>query len=334
MNIIFEKDEVKGYPSLDKLLRNIFGKTIEIPEQKRQILNTRGGVVSFDVSAGEKIIIKTPSVHDFQEGLRIIVAEIIGLSLLRECSMCVVPKVHGVIADEEKQTSSLVLEYIQPAEGYKGKRGWEEAGRRLAFLHTFRGAKKTSTQFDFLSQTLHMYNNLTYGFIHDNYIGASFQKNPPKISWIDFFVEARLQVQLEMARRSNNLDREGFRIIEKLITRLNRLLIEPSGPSILHGDLWSGNIFISKKEEPVLIDPATYIGHSEVDLAMTELFGKLPKQFYDAYNEIHPIDKEYEKRKDIYNLYHLLNHLNLFGKQYLSQIYALLDRLSEDKMFK
>ncbi len=334
MNIVFEKDEVKGYTSLDHLLRNVFGRAIVISERKRQILNTRGGVVSFEVSAGEKIIIKTPSVNDFQEGLRMIIAEIIGLSLLRECSMCVIPKVHGVIADEERQTSSLVLEYIQPAENYKGKRGWEEAGRRLAFLHTFRGAKNATMQFNFLSQTLHMYNNLTYGFINDNYIGANLQKNPPKISWIDFFVEARLQAQLDMARRLENLDREGFRIIEKIISRLNRLLVEPNGPSILHGDLWSGNIFISQKEEPVLIDPASYIGHSEVDLAMTELFGKLPKQFYDAYNEIHPIDKGYQKRKDIYNLYHLLNHLNLFGKQYLSQIYALLDGLSEDKMFK
>ena len=101
-------------------------------------------------------------------------------------------------------------------------------------------------------------------------------------------------------------------------------MIEPKFPSLLHGDLWSGNAMPDRKGKPMLIDPAVYVGHHEADLAMTELFGGFPSTFYNAYYEIIPKESGYEDRRDIYNLYHLLNHLNLFGKSYLASVRRIL----------
>jgi fructosamine-3-kinase len=114
--------------------------------------------------------------------------------------------------------------------------------------------------------------------------------------------------------------------MERLIEMLPQLIIEPAGPSLLHGDLWSGNLMTGFSGEPVLIDPAVYHGHREADLAMTELFGGFDRRFYAAYAEAFPLDPGYEERRDIYNLYHLLNHLNLFGRSYEAQVSAILHR--------
>ena len=94
----------------------------------------------------------------------------------------------------------------------------------------------------------------------------------------------------------------------------------------MHGDLWSGNYFSDQHQVPCIFDPATYFGLRETDLAMTELFGRLPQKFYDAYQEAFPLNPGYDERKDLYNLYHLLNHLNLFGSSYLASIEKLVKR--------
>ena len=113
--------------------------------------------------------------------------------------------------------------------------------------------------------------------------------------------------------------------IDRLLETLDCILVEPDYPSLLHGDLWSGNVIAGNDGKAWLIDPAVYVGHAEADLAMTELFGGFPRIFYDAYNEAVPIQPDYSRRRDLYNLYHLLNHLNLFGQTYLPSVKRIIE---------
>ena len=165
-----------------------------------------------------------------------------------------------------------------------------------------------------------------YGFLHDNYIGASVQINTPKDSWIDFFRECRLKPQFRMAEKA--FDSRATKDILKLMDRLDDLLIEPEHPSLLHGDMWGGNHLIDRNGEPVLIDPAAYVGHSEADLAMTEMFSPFPRAFYDGYYEVLPMKNGYSDRRDIYNLYHTLNHYNIFGGSYLMSALRIIRRFT------
>ena len=161
--------------------------------------------------------------------------------------------------------------------------------------------------------SLHRQTGPRFGWHRDNYIGRSPQLNAWRDDWGEFFRECRLRPQFERA----GLKAEFFEPLLK-----NHL----PQPSLLHGDLWSGNAGFTP-EGPVIFDPAVYYGDREADLAMTELFGGFPPEFYDAYHAAHPLDRGYEKRKHLYNLYHLLNHLNLFGSGYLGQVEATLSLL-------
>ena len=165
---------------------------------------------------------------------------------------------------------------------------------------------------------LHCQNGSRFGWHRDNYIGLMPQLNAWHDSWPEFFQECRIKPQLEWARQ------KGF----PLPAIDARPLLEgyDPEPSLLHGDLWSGNAGFTS-DGPVLFDPAVYYGDREADLAMTELFGGFPREFYRAYDEAYPLDREYEKRKHLYNLYHLLNHLNIFGGAYLGQVRATLGLL-------
>jgi len=154
-----------------------------------------------------------------------------------------------------------------------------------------------------------------FGWARDNYIGATPQQNRWCDGWAEFWHARRLQPQLELARR------KGFDLPG--IDARPLLQNHKPQPSLLHGDLWSGNAGFTA-QGPVVFDPAVYCGDREVDLAMTELFGGFPREFYRAYNEAFPLGAGYEKRKHLYNLYHLLNHLNLFGGGYLEQVKATL----------
>ena len=151
-----------------------------------------------------------------------------------------------------------------------------------------------------------------FGWRRDNYIGLAAQKNAWRDDWGEFFLECRLRPQASKA----GLALPSLKLLEGH---------EPE-PSLLHGDLWSGNAGFTS-EGPVVFDPAVYYGDREADLAMTELFGGFPREFYAAYNEAFPLPEGYERRKHLYNLYHLLNHLNLFGSGYLGQVKATLSLL-------
>ena len=165
---------------------------------------------------------------------------------------------------------------------------------------------------------LHRQTGPRFGWHRDNYIGLSPQHNGWRDDWMEFWITRRLEPQISWAREKGfDVSMPPMRLLEK----------QKPQPSLLHGDLWSGNAgFI--EEGPVVFDPAAYYGDRETDLAMTELFGGFPQAFYRAYHEAFPLDPGYQKRKHLYNLYHLLNHLNIFGGGYLSQVKATLGLLA------
>lgn len=167
----------------------------------------------------------------------------------------------------------------------------------------------------------------SFGWHRDNTIGATPQINTPTSDWISFWHDHRLGYQLRLAQRkgtATQLQKTG----EQLLAALPALLDghEPKA-SLLHGDLWSGNYAFTRHGQPALFDPAVYYGDRETDLAMTELFGGFGQDFYAAYDNSWPLDSGYPVRKKLYNLYHVLNHFNLFGGGYLSQAQGMMQSL-------
>jgi protein-ribulosamine 3-kinase len=216
-----------------------------------------------------------------------------------------VPEPLAVFEDGRRQY--LLMEYIEP--GRRGRNFAAELGRRLAGMH--RNNRSAAC-----------------GFGRDNHIGATPQPNGWSGGWHDFFGERRLGYQIELAARNGRADQAMERGVAALIRRLPDLLPDVDGGrgSVLHGDLWGGNVIASASGEAVIIDPAVYYGHREADLAMTSLFGGFEPAFYRAYAEAWPLEAGYETRRDIYNLYHLLNHLNLFGASYRGACQAIIER--------
>ena len=164
-----------------------------------------------------------------------------------------------------------------------------------------------------LLAALHDVSADSFGFDRATVIGGLHQPNDENPNWVDFFRDQRLRPQQELARKSGKLPVSTDKTLSKLCDRLeNYLDISGEKPALLHGDLWSGNYFPDRNQVPCIFDPAVYFGLREADLAMTELFGRLPQKFYDAYHEVFPLNPGYDERKYLYNLYHLLNHLNIF----------------------
>ncbi|MCB0153575.1 MAG: fructosamine kinase family protein [Anaerolineae bacterium] len=190
-------------------------------------------------------------------------------------------------------------------------------------------AAKTPTAGERLGQGLAQLHRATaelYGLEHDNFIGANPQPNRQTNQWLEFFREQRLGFQIELAGWQGYLSAIGTSRLERLLARLGDWLPAKPPASLLHGDLWGGNWLVTETGEPALIDPAVYYGHREADLAFTELFGGFPPAFYEAYQAVWPLDPSYGERKEIYNLYHLLNHLNLFGGSYLASVESVAAR--------
>ncbi len=166
-----------------------------------------------------------------------------------------------------------------------------------------------------------------FGWYQDNIIGSTPQSNRQQNNWLTFWREERLRPQFEM------LYDKGYKEYlqprsEQLLNNLDSILANHTPEaSLLHGDLWSGNYAFSKQGQPVIFDPALYYGDRETDLAMTELFGGFSQDFYLAYNEVWPLSSGYAQRKSLYNLYHILNHANLFGTSYLNQAMSIMERL-------
>lgn len=172
----------------------------------------------------------------------------------------------------------------------------------------------------------HRFTSEAYGLAEANYCGLTPQPNTPADHWPTFFAEQRLGHQLHLAERRQRLPAHRRQRLERLISRLTDWLPPTPPASLLHGDLWGGNWLVADDGQPALIDPAVYFGHREVDLAFTEVFGGFPPGFYDAYQAAWPLEPGYPERKHIYNLYHILNHLNLFGEPYGNSVDRILDR--------
>ena len=230
-------------------------------------------------------------------------AEAAGLDEIARSNTVCVPRTlcHGAGAG----ASWLVLEHIElgPASG----RGMKELGRRLAAMHRVTAPR--------------------VGWHRDNTIGATPQTNTPGADWIAFWRQHRLGFQLRLASENGHRGRlltQGERLLEQLPVFFSGY--EPR-PSLLHGDLWSGNAAFMRDGTPVIFDPAVYYGDREADIAMTELFGGFPAEFYRAYDEADARDPGYATRKQLYNLYHVLNHLNLFGGGYRAQAERMIGEL-------
>ena len=230
-------------------------------------------------------------------------AEAQGLQALSTTGIVRTP---AVIALGQTATQAfLVLEHLDLAALEPG--AGARLGASLAQLHRVRGD--------------------SFGWPDDNFIGATPQLNTPHRSWPHFFGERRLRPQLQLAL-SKGLDKALVAKGKAVIERIGGLFIDyQPAPSLLHGDLWSGNAAQCRDGTPAIFDPACYYGDRETDIAMAELFGGFPTSFHAAYRAAWPLDSGYETRKPLYNLYHILNHFNLFGQAYLGQAQRMIERL-------
>jgi protein-ribulosamine 3-kinase len=228
-------------------------------------------------------------------------AEVKGLAMLKKVKVIHIPEV--IVRGEAGTFQYLVLAYTNGA--VRNKKFSSELGEAVAWIH-----KVSSEEF---------------GLDHSNYIGSLKQFNVQTKSWIDFFIEQRLQRQVEFLEKNSNFFYKLKIDFESLYQKLPGLLHQEK-PSLVHGDLWSGNVMVNENGSPSLIDPAIYFGNREVDLGMTHLFGGFSKEFYESYQAIFPLENDYETRFEIYNLYPLLVHVNLFGGGYLQQVQRILKK--------
>jgi protein-ribulosamine 3-kinase len=235
------------------------------------------------------------------------IAEAEGLSYLAATRSVRVPAVicHGTTAD----TAFLVLEHLalMPAT----TAGQIRLAQAITALHRANASEKN------------------HGLAHDNFIGAIAQSNARCEDWITFFREQRLRFQLDLAAKNGH--GQALKPGERLLENIGGLFGDyRPWPSLLHGDLWSGNAGELDGGEPVIFDPAVYFGDRESDLAMTELFGGFAPAFYAAYDAAWPREPGYASRRTLYQLYHVLNHLNLFGAAYLAQAQSMIAELNAE----
>lgn len=225
-----------------------------------------------------------------------------GLKALADArSSLVIPEVLAVLSGPP---GYLLLEWID--QGSQTPSFWTGFGRALAEMHQHTGH--------------------VFGFPSDNFIGSTPQLNTMQASWPDFFRSCRLAPQRTLAQKTGLWHRSWNRAYDGLMQRLDDMLPQKPPAALLHGDLWGGNFIVTNSGKAALIDPAVYFGHNEADLAMTALFGGFDQAFYDAYLEVLPSEASYPERRDVYNLYHLINHLNLFGESYAGGVERILKR--------
>jgi len=276
------------------------GRALARPFRTKSVHEAGGGCIHRALvleGDGERWFVKLNSA----EALPMFEAERDGLAALATAQAFRVPRplCCGLIGGQ----AYLVLEHLD-LKPVAERAGAIASGRALAALHRTAGQR--------------------YGWHRDNFIGATPQVNTENDSWARFFADARLLPQLERAAAHGRaLQKKG----ESLASKLPAFFLDYRPvPSLLHGDLWHGNAAMCAGA-PAVFDPAVYYGDREADLAMTELFGGFPEAFYAAYREAWPPAEGYESRKTLYNLYHVLNHLNLFGSGYLRQAERMIDRL-------
>lgn len=272
-------------------------ETGSIPEQ---LLTLEGGDINqvFHCLLSDKqFVIKLNNSKDYPE---MFIKESKGLKLLSQ-SKFIVPKTKAVGTFDKYDF--LMLEYIPTSKSIN----WEIFGGNLGHLHLLSSAQ--------------------FGLDHDNYIGSLKQNNSLENNWFDFYSNHRLLELTSQARDKQLLSRKDCLEIENVCGILPEI-IPACNPSLLHGDLWSGNLLATKTGAPALIDPAVYYGHPEMDWAMLDLFGSFPVISFEKYQEVYPLEKGFEKRKEIHQIYPLLVHLILFGRGYYNSIMNIVKKFN------
>jgi protein-ribulosamine 3-kinase len=228
-------------------------------------------------------------------------SEVSGLQLLSSAGLIKIPEV--IYYSQADNVSFLLLEYIE--RGTPSAAFWIDFGVQLAALHQI--------------------TNKYFGLDSDNFIGSLAQSNQPTDKWVDFFINERLQKQIELAIEQNAIDKITISKFELLFKKLPDIFPEEQ-PALIHGDLWNGNFLVNSNGKPVIFDPSVCFAHREMDLAMSHLFGGFDQLFYEAYHEFFPIEKGFDQRLEIYQLYYLMVHVNLFGGGYLKSVKNILSR--------
>ena len=278
----------------EHLLSKFYFNEIKVNSYRNMPGGCINAVYRMETTAGP-FLIKTNNAQKFPD---MFAAEALGLQLLKANCNLKIPEV--VLSGENDNTSFLILEFI--ASGKRIKNFFEDFGNKLALLH------KTTSEF--------------YGLDIDNYIGSLNQFNK-KSSSVSFFISQRLMPQIELGIKNNRIDRNTINDFEKLFQKVNQLLPDEP-PALIHGDLWSGNFMTDENGMACIFDPAVSYSYREFDIAMSKLFGGFDTSFYEGYNEVFPLQKDWEKRIDLFNLYPLLVHVNLFGGSYISQCRYIL----------
>ncbi|MEL7512763.1 MAG: fructosamine kinase family protein [Cyanobacteria bacterium J06554_3] len=287
--------------ALNQAIAECIGQVTEQGFAISNITPVGGGCISqaMKVSDGQRsFFVKTNHASE----LAMFEAERDGLQEMYDSQTIRVPKPLG--CGVAGSNAYIVMEWLDLG-GSRSADAWRRMGQDLAAMH-----RVTSEH--------------GFGWHRDNTIGATPQQNGWLGDWVEFWRDRRLGPQFSMAHRKGG----HFPRRDELMNAIPRLLKghRPSA-SLLHGDLWSGNAAITAAGEPMIMDPATYYGDPEADLAMTELFGRFPQAFYQAYATVSPTDAGYEQRKVLYNLYHILNHYNLFGGGYADQANSMIHQV-------
>ncbi|NJL63573.1 MAG: fructosamine kinase family protein [Methylacidiphilales bacterium] len=228
-------------------------------------------------------------------------AEALGLQQIFDTATIRVPK--ALCSGIAENSCYLVLEWLEMGRG--NAKSWEIMGRKLAAMHKVTNKKG-------------------FGWYVNNTIGSTPQVNTLTANWAEFYTQHRMKFQLRRAKSKGG----RFPQAEELLAAIPELLAgHKPQPSLVHGDLWGGNAGFTVERQPVIFDPAIYYGDREVDIAMTELFGGFPPEFYRGYSEVFPLNSGYDFRKTLYNLYHVVNHFNLFGSSYEFQANQMISQL-------
>lgn len=284
---------------MEASLQSFLSQLLDAPIQGMRPLS--GGDISavYAVNAGrETYLVKA---NRGANALAMFEAEQAGLHALARSGTLRIPRVRA--REPYKGGAVLVMEFIASRSARPAD--MRELGRRLARLH--------------------LCSHERFGFPSDNFIGSLPQSNGWRADWPTFYARERLLPQLAMAVQNGRLPKAECPDEARLL-RVCQSHFPAVSPALLHGDLWGGNFLIAENGEPVLIDPAVYYGHGEVDLAMSRLFGGFTSDFYDAYHELHPPQPGADARRDLYQLYYLLVHLNLFGRGYYPGVSRILNR--------
>jgi len=288
---------VSDWQQIVEQISQVTGKTF-LPNKPKMLMGGCINTASQLTDGKTHFFVKTNSIDQ----LPMFEAELKGLNLLHAAQEIRVarPLCTGVTDSQ----SYIVMEYIALAGG--NHLSQELAGRQLAALHRVK--------------------HELFGWNMNNTIGSTPQLNHQDKDWSSFWAEQRLGYQLKLAANKSytgQLQNLG----EKLLASFSTLMTHDPQPSLIHGDLWSGNLGFDEQGHPVIYDPAIYFADREAEIAMTEMFGGFSADFYAAYNEAWPLAEGYNVRKKLYNLYHYLNHLNLFGGGYLGQSVSLMEQL-------